>query len=208
VVDAAQGRGDVIGGEVPGGEVTRLLAEARAGDRAAADRLFALVYDDLHRLAARHARSGDARAHRTTSLVHEVYLRLDRDGRLPYNDRTHFFAVASRAMRQIVIDDARSRLTRKRGQGVVDRSLDDIGEGLVGAAPQPLAVEELLALDGALGRLEAAAPELARTVEWHFFGGMTFGEIARAQEVSERTVMRHWRTARAFLQGELTDPTP
>jgi RNA polymerase sigma factor (TIGR02999 family) len=183
------------------GEVTLLLQAARGGDRAATDRLFALVYQDLRRLAARHLRGGDARGHHTTSLVHEAYLRLDRDGRLPYNDRTHFFAVASRAMRQIVIDDARSRLTAKRGKGAPMRSLDEVAESPNG---EPLPIEELLALDAALSRLEVEEPQLAETVEWHFFGGLTFAEIASAREVSERTVLRHWRTARALLQANLS----
>lgn len=192
------------------GEVTLLLQAARAGDRAATDRLFALVYQDLRRLAARHLRGGDSRGHHTTSLVHEAYLRLDRDGRLPYNDRTHFFAVASRAMRQIVIDDARSRLTAKRGKGATLRSLDEVAESSAlanlggDAGGQRLPIEELLALDAALSRLEVEEPQLAETVEWHFFGGLTFAEIASAREVSERTVLRHWRTARALLQANLS----
>ncbi len=192
------------------GEVTLLLQAARGGDRAATDRLFALVYQDLRRLAARHLRGGDARGHHTTSLVHEAYLRLDREGRLPYNDRTHFFAVASRAMRQIVIDDARSRLTAKRGKGATLRSLDEVAESSalasLGGDPggQRLPIEELLALDAALSRLEVEEPQLAETVEWHFFGGLTFAEIASAREVSERTVLRHWRIARALLQANLS----
>ena len=189
------------------GEVTQLLQAARSGDRAATDRLFAVVYQDLHRLAARHLRGADARGHHTTSLVHEAYLRLDRDGRLPYNDRTHFFAVASRAMRQIVIDDARSRLTAKRGKGVAASSLDDVVEvaAVSGADGGRMPIEDLLALDEALSKLEADEPQLAQTVEWHFFGGLTFAEIASAREVSERTVLRHWRTARALLQAGLSD---
>lgn len=186
------------------GEVTRLLVAARAGDRDASARLFELVYDDLRRLAGRRLR--DRHGPSTTSLVHDAYLRMDRDGALPYADRRHFFAVAARAMRQIVIDDARSRKATKRGSGVEPVALEGIAE-----PPTPggeLPVEDLLALDAALARLEESEPRLAETVEWHFFAGLTFAEIADAREVSERTVLRDWRAARALLHQELALDAP
>lgn len=193
---------DGSSGSAPGaGEVTRLLVAARGGEAGAAEQLFDLVYDDLRQLAARHVRSQRAgQGPSTTSLVHEVFLRLAHRGDLPFNDRTHFFAVCSRAMRQLVIDDARSRRAGKRGGGQPAVDL----EAVAVAAPGPaMAHEELLALDTALGELEREAPRLAQVVEWHFFGGLTFGEIAAALGVSERTALRDWRAARALLHARL-----
>lgn len=182
------------------GEVTRLLAAARAGDEQASGRLFELVYDDLRRLAARHVRGARGGGPSATSLVHEAFLRLARRDELPYADRVHFFAVASRAMRQIVIDDARGRRARKRGGGQAEADLDAV---VVAAPAAETPIEELLALDGALTELAVDEPRLAETVEWHFFGGLTFVEIAEAREVSERTVLRDWRAARALLHARL-----
>ncbi len=182
------------------GEVTRLLAAARAGDTSASGRLFELVYGDLRQLAARHVRGARGAGPSPTSLVHEAFLRLARREELPYADRTHFFAVASRAMRQIVIDEARSRSAGKRGGGRAALALDDVAVAAPSAASSP---EELLAIHDALSELEAEAPRLAEVVEWHFFGGLTFPEIAEARGVSERTVLRDWRAARALLHERL-----
>ena len=191
-------------GEIRGiGEITALLEAARAGDAGAAGRLFEAVYADLRRLAAGQRRRlpGEG-AHQTTSLVHEAYLRLTRHGALPFESRGHLLAVAARAMRQIVIDDARARATTKRGSGRPPVSLDDVVEtgiaGGAGGAGEP-EIEELLALDRALERLEGEDARLARTIEWHFFAGLTFAEIAESTGVSERTVQRDWRAARALL---------
>lgn len=182
------------------GAVTRLLAAAREGDSAAPGKLFEIVYADLRVLAGRHVRGARNAGPSATSLVHEAFLRIAKRGDLPYADRTHFFAVASRAMRQIVIDDARGRKASKRGGGQSDVDL----EAIQVAAPAASApVEDLLALDDALSRLEREAPRLAQTVEWHFFGGLTFQEIAEATDVSRRTVQRDWRAARALLHLEL-----
>ena len=189
---------DREGGPSPAaGEITALLEAARAGDPGAASRLFEAVYADLRRVAAGQRRrlAGEG-AHQTTSLVHEAYLRLTRHGELPFESRGHLLAVAARAMRQIVIDDARARRTTKRGSGRPAVALDDVVEA--GAAAEP-EVEELLALDRALERLEGEDVRLARTIEWHFFGGLTFAEIAESTGVSERTVQRDWRAARALL---------
>lgn len=182
------------------GAVTRLLAAAREGDSAAPGKLFEIVYADLRALAGRHVRGARNAGPSATSLVHEAFLRIAKRGDLPYADRTHFFAVASRAMRQIVIDDARGRKASKRGGGQADVDF----EAIQVAAPAASApIEDLLALDDALSRLEQAAPRLAQTVEWHFFGGLTFSEIAEATDVSRRTVQRDWRAARALLHLEL-----
>ena len=185
------------------GAVTRLLAAARGGDSAAPGKLFEIVYADLRALAGRHVRGARNAGPSATSLVHEAFLRIAKRGDLPYADRTHFFAVASRAMRQIVIDDARGRKASKRGGGQTDVDL----EAIQVAAPAASApVEDLLALDDALSRLEREAPRLAQTVEWHFFGGLTFSEIAEATDVSRRTVQRDWRAARTLLHLELASP--
>lgn len=177
------------------GAVTRLLAAARQGDSEAPAKIFELVYADLRALAGRHVRAQQA-GPCATSLVHEAFLRLSRRGQLPYEDRQHLFAVASRAMRQVVVDRARGRQASKRGGGQADINFD----ALAIAAPATAApIEDLLALDEALSRLEREAPRLARTVEWHFFAGLTFPEIAEATDVSVRTVLRDWRAARALL---------
>ncbi len=191
---------------MPAEELTALLEAAREGDTGASQRLFALVYQDLRKLAARHVRAArGGTEHQATSLVHEAFLRLEHR-ELPFADRTHFFAVASRAMRQIVIDEVRARATTKRGGGFAEADIEAIAPI---AAPLPeSSPEDLLALDGALSELEREQPRLARTVEWHFFGGFTFLEIAEALEVSERTVVRDWRAARALLHARLsTSPT-
>jgi RNA polymerase sigma factor (TIGR02999 family) len=182
------------------GVVTRLLVAARQGDVDAPAKIFEIVYADLRALAGRHVRGSRNAGPSATSLVHEAFVRLARRGELPYNDRRHFFAVASRAMRQIVIDEARGRDATKRGGGQADIDLDLIA---VAAPATSAPVEDLLALDDALSHLRDEAPRLAQTVEWHFFGGLTFAEIAEATEVSRRTVMRDWRAARALLHLEL-----
>lgn len=179
-------------------DTTLLIAAARAGDKAAEARLFENVYADLHRLARRHLRDSGASDTRATSLVHEVYLRLARGAGLALNDRTHFFAVATRAMRQIVIDHVRQRLTDKRGGGIAPVSLDSalvaIAEGRD---------EDVLMLDAALERLASVDQRLAQLVELRFFGGLQFEELADATGMSERTLKRDWTKARAFLYREM-----
>ena len=178
-------------------EVTSLLQALAAGDRNASDRLFALVYGELRGLARRRlgARSPCATLE-TTSLVHETYLKLA-GGSWSAGDRAHFFALAGRAMRQIVIDHARRRRRDRRGGGARQLSLDET----------ELAIEEraaeLVALDAALDRLRAADGELAQLVEWRFFAGRSLDEIAEFTGGSTRTLKRRWRVARAFLYREL-----
>jgi RNA polymerase sigma factor (TIGR02999 family) len=186
------------------GEITQLLVDARSGRREALDRLFELVYGELRGMAHRRLRGvgagggwrGDATLS-TTVLVHEAYLKLTRSTEMSLNDRQHFFAVAGHAMRQIVIDRARRVTSEKRGSGLAPLSLDDV----------QLAVEEraaeLVALDTALGRLEAMDSRLAKLVELRFFAGRTLEEIAELEGRSERTLKRDWRKARAFLYREL-----
>ena len=179
--------------------VVDLLRGIRAGDRSEFDRLFASLYDELRRLARRHLRHRTpGQTLDTTALIHEAYLRMVDQSRAEWTDRAHFFAYASRVMRAILVDDARSRGAAKRGAGVLCFSLED----------RDLPIQEqgefILALDEALGRLGALSERLARTVECRFFGGMTEEEIATALAVSDRTVRRDWLKAKAWLYAELT----
>jgi len=177
------------------GEITALLAAYRNGDRTALDRLFPLVYVDLRERAHRQLnrrRPGDTLS--TTVVVHEAYLKLTGSTHQIYQDRVHFFAVASQAMRQILVDYARRNSAGKRGGPNAPVHPVDIQ-----ALPDPGRAEELLALDEALSRLELLDPRLARTVELRFFGGLSVEETAEALGVSPRTIKRDWRTARAFL---------
>lgn len=179
-------------------EITELIGRARAGEKAASERIFALLYDELRRLAAAQLR-GDA-VMRTTSLVHEAYLKLARHGALAVNDRGHFFAVAARAMRQIVIDHVRSRAAVRHGGDIDFASLDSTA---MQAAAQDRN-EEVLALDAALARLDEVDTQLASLVEMRFYAGLELTEIADVLERSERSLKRDWRRARAFLQLEMT----
>jgi RNA polymerase sigma factor (TIGR02999 family) len=189
-----------------GSDTTALLAAARDGDRAAYDRVFARVYEELRRVASRQsARFGgraDSATISTTALVHEAYLKLTRDQIVAGKDRIHFFALASRAMRQILLDHARHGSRRKRGGDVAKVELDGLAFEL--SSPEgEAAVHDLLALDRALERLSGVDPELARLVEWRFFAGLTLPEIVELTGSSERTLKRDWVVARAFLAREL-----
>jgi len=179
-------------------DITELIASARAGDAQASERLFAALYDELRRLAAAQLRGEDAM--RSTSLVHEAYLKLANHGALEVNDRGHFFAVAARIMRQIVIDHVRSRAALRRGGDLQFASLDTTA--LQAAAAER--TDELLALDAALDRLAAIDAQLAGLVEMRFYAGLELTEVAGVQDRSERSLKRDWRRARAFLLRELT----
>ncbi len=182
------------------GDITQLLAAYRNGDRSALDRLFPVVYDDLRRRAhGQLARRRPGETLSTTALVHEAYLKLSGSAGQTYEDRVHFFAVASRAMRQILVDYARRTAAAKRGGAVAPVSLDPEQLGDPGRA------DELVALDEALGRLEALDERLARMVEMRFFGGLSVEETAEALGVSPRTVKRDWRKARAVLYDDLRE---
>lgn len=182
-----------------GGEVTRLLLAWRQGDAAAPQRLFTLVYEELRRLArGRLRRRGPDDSLSATGLVNEVYLKLAGRERLELRDRGHFFALAGKAMRQILVDRSRRRAAARRGDPALRRPLED------GALPAETRADELLALDEALGRLEGLDPRLSRLVEVRFFGGLTLEEAADALEISPRTAKRDWQKARAFLNRELS----
>jgi RNA polymerase sigma factor (TIGR02999 family) len=182
-------------------ELTQLIREARSGSKPAADRLFTMVYDDLHRIAARQLQPYGGMA--TTSLVHEAYMKLARPAALELADRQHFFAVAARAMRQISINTTRERLAAKRGGGapvVTLGAADDVEADMSGT--------DLLALDAALEQLAAAEPRLAQLVELRFFGGMGLEEAGALIGLSPTTLKRDWRKARAFLHGVIGDALP
>jgi RNA polymerase sigma factor (TIGR02999 family) len=185
--------------EAPPGAVTALLRRAGAGEPQAADQLFALVYDELRRLAdaVRRGRAGDTLS--STALVHEAYLRLvPAAGRAPH-DRAHFFALAARAMRHVLVDAARERLAAKRGGGGPLVTLDE------GAAAVPAPDARLVALDEALRRLAALDARQARVVEYRYFAGLTAEEAGLLLGVSAPTVKRDWRAARAWLAAGLDD---
>ena len=189
-----------VGADPPVPGITELLRGIERGERDARNQLFEMVYRELRMIARRQlARRRGPTTLNTTALVHEAYLKLAGDSLLSTRDRGHFFALSSRAMRQVLVDHARRRLRNKRGGGAAVLPLDGID------VPISERAEELIALDGALERLEAMDAGLARLVEWRFFGGLSVEEVAGLMEVSDRTVKRHWRAARAFLFRELAD---
>jgi RNA polymerase sigma factor (TIGR02999 family) len=178
--------------DAPGiGEVTQLLRAAQEGEAAALERLIPLMYEDLRRLARRKlAHEYAERSLNPTALVHESYLKLG-GGAMVARDRSHFLALAARAMRQVLVDHARERKAAKRGAGAWERTtLTD------GVWVKELDDDGMLVLDEALARLH---PRERQVVECRFFGGMEESEIAAALGVSERTVERDWVKARARL---------
>jgi RNA polymerase sigma factor (TIGR02999 family) len=178
-----------------------LLDAARRGEPDALDQLFAIVYADL-KARARQQLRGESPTLGTTALVHEVYLKLAGSGR-DWNDRTHFMRVAARAMRQILIDRARRRLTEKRGGGARVVTLEEMA--VVVDSPHG-AAETLVALDDALRRLAEQSERLALVVELRFFGGLSVEETAQTLGVPDRTIKRDRRLARAFLEEALAEP--
>ena len=178
--------------------VTALLVQWQAGDQAALERLIPLVYEELRRLArARAARETGGRAMPATALVHEVYLRLVDGSAVPANSREHFMAIASRLMRQILVDDARRRQALKRAA-----DLPDLDAASLQLAEAPLSIDTM-ALDQALDALAAIDPRQKDVVEMKFFGGLTIAEIGAALGVSHATVEREWAMAKAFLFHKL-----
>lgn len=174
--------------------VTQLVEAAGSGDAAALKRLFSTVYVELKRIARRQLASRDGQTLDTTGLVHEAYLKLVNPERLQLRDRGHFFVVAAKAMRQIVIDHARRRLAVKRGGGVVEAvTLEE------NAALDSMTPDTLLRLDHALDQLSGLDQRLAELVEMRFFAGLSIEQIAQAQSLTTRTVHRDWRRAKAFL---------
>lgn len=180
-------------------DFTAALIACREGRAQAFDRLVVLAYDELKRIAHRQRRrsaSSDASV-QTTALVHETYLRLVDQTRIHYNDRGHFFAAWARAMRHVLVDEARRCTAQKRGGGSLDLPLD---EGKAADGPTP---EMVLAVNEALNRLAERDPRLQQIVECRYFAGLTEPETAEALRTSLRSVQRGWWKARAWLGEEL-----
>ena len=183
-------------------ELEALIRCADAADAQAAERLFALLYHELHRLAEHHLRrQGRTLTLGSTTLVHEAYLNMAGRDRVAFPDRARFLAYASRAMRTLVIDYARSRRAQKRGR---DLEITLVGDEPPTAIAQRTA-EELERLSDGLGELASLDPALASLVDLHFFCGLSFVEIAALRGVSDKTVQRDWRKARMLLQQSLLD---
>lgn len=180
--------------------VTQLLANLKDGDRAAANELMPLVYDEFRALAERQLRKERAgHTLQPTALVNEAYLRLIDQTRVDWHGRTHFFAVGAQAIRRILVDHARHHKRQKRGGGAARVALDE------GVARAPQADEDVLALHEALERLAKLDARQAQIVEMRFFGGMSVEEVADVLGVSKRTVEADWTMARAWLMRELTN---
>jgi RNA polymerase sigma factor (TIGR02999 family) len=178
--------------------VTALLRAAGAGDGRVLDALFEYVYAELRGLAHRVRSAGAGETLCTTALVHEAFIKLVPSAEIDWRNRAHFFGVAARAMRQILVDAARWRARRQREAG--DAWAVTFDEA---AQAAPARAEELIALDEALQRLEALDARQARIVEHRYFVGLTAQETAEVLGVSEATVNREWRAARAWLRREL-----
>jgi RNA polymerase sigma factor (TIGR02999 family) len=184
------------GDKMDPGDVTILLREVSAGIPDARERLFKLMYPELKRMAiSQMARERKDHTLQPTALVNEAFLRLP-TGELSVRDRSHFLAVAANAMRHILVDHARARMSHKRGSGKKEVLNENVGYD----QHRP---EQMLDLDEALSRLEAMSPRQARVVEMRFFAGLSEEQIAEVLQVSTRTIKRDWGIARAWLYGEL-----
>ena len=178
-----------------------LLGQWRRGDADAAEKLLPLIYEQLRAIARRQLAGRRAHTLMPTELVHEAYLKLS-NGVLPNSeDRVHFFAIAARAMREVLVDRERHRRARKRdgGEQVTLSSVDPA---------DPAQSVDVLALDQALRGLEEIDPRKSRVVELRVFGGLEFAEIAEVMDLSRATLARDFRTARAWLYRALEQPVP
>jgi RNA polymerase sigma factor (TIGR02999 family) len=177
---------------------TELLRAWSQGDGSALDRLIPLVYEELHRLAQRYMRQ-ERPDHtlQATSLVNEAYLRLIDVNRVEFRNRTHFLALAAQMMRRILVESARNRHRKKRGGRAVRLSLDEVPELPESTAP------DVVALSDALNGLATFDARMSQVVELRFFGGLTVEETAQVLTVSPETVMRDWKTAKAWLLREM-----
>jgi RNA polymerase sigma-70 factor, ECF subfamily len=178
--------------------VTRLLKDAQSGDESALNKLFPLVYDELRRLAS--IRMNSERSNHTlqpTALVHEVYMRLIDQHSVDWQNRLHFFGLASEMMRRVLVTHAVAKKTNKRGGEIVHVELD---EAVSFAGENEI---DFVELDEALNELEQFAPRQAKVVEMRFFGGLTNEEVAEFLKLDERTIKRDWRTAKAWLFEKL-----
>ena len=179
-------------------DVTGLLIQWSEGDRSAMDRLIPIVYDELHRIAGRYfRRERTDNTLQPTALVNEVYIRLVDQTGVSWQSRAHFFGIAARLMRQILVDNARARHRLKRGG-------DQQQISLTAADAEQKQNNDLLALNEALETLAEVDPQRSQIVELRFFGGLTIEETAEVMGISTPTVERSWRVARAWLQTELS----
>ena len=191
---------------VPRLEITEYLRAWEKGDDTALERLLPMVYAELRAIAARHL--GSERAGHTmqpTALANEAYLRLRGLGDVPWHDRSHFFAIASRIMRRILVDHARGKMADKRGAHAQRVQLT---EGFHDGQQPVMDAVELIDLDRALNELAAAEPRLARLVELRFFGGLKIEEASVLLGCSTRTAKRDWAFARAWLLQRLDNASP
>jgi len=183
-----------------GQDFAELLAAWNAREPGSDERLFSCIYAELRRMAAGHLRREEpGHTLQSTALAHEAYMRLSEGGTLATNDQEHFCAIASRTMRQILIDHARRRQSAKRGGGRADSPLDSFVLSVADSV-------DLVELDMALEKLRQLDPREASVVELRFFAGLTVPEVANALDVSVATVERDWVAARAWLRRELTAP--
>ncbi len=184
-------------------DVTQLLADWQTGDDQALEELLPLIYGELRQRASRYLR-GERQGHtlQTHDLVHETFLRLVDQRHVDWRNRSHFFAIAARMMRRILVDHARSQGYAKRGGDLCKIVLDEIPEVVAERGP------ELVALDDALHALAEVDPQLARLVELRYFGGLKTSEIGELFEISEPTVRRRFRFAKAWLYCSLTGTDP
>lgn len=179
-------------------DVTGLLDLWSNGDPDAFDKLVALVYPELRRLARNQLSRERVRdTLQTTALIHETYLRLSKEGAQPWTNRQHFYAIATRAMRQLLIEQARRIAARKRGGHLSRVQLNDVDKATATVA------KDVLGVHTALKELSQLAPRQARVVEYRYFGGFTQAEVAELLGVSEATVAREWRTAKLWLAWQL-----
>jgi RNA polymerase sigma-70 factor, ECF subfamily len=182
------------------GNITELLLQWRRGDESALEELMPLVYEELRRLA-RQCMRGERPGHtlQTTALVNEAYLRLVNSSRVQWQDRAHFFAIASQLMRRVLVDEARKRHNLKRGGEYLRVTIDKVE---LSSQPRDF---DLLALDHALDRLAEFAPRKSKVVELRFFGGLSIEETALVMGISTDIVKREWRTAKLWLLQELSE---
>lgn len=179
-------------------DITVLLAQARQGDAEARNALAPLVYDELKKLAASHMRREHmAHSVAATQLVSDAFMRLVGDARIDWESRSHFYAIASRAMRQILVDHARSRGRQKRGDGATHVSFDEV------VTVSTERDQDILAIEDALKSLEAIDPRQAEIVVMRFYGGMSMAAVADALGISKRSADREWALIKAWLRREL-----
>lgn len=181
-------------------DVTQLINKAQSGDKESLDKLLPLIYDELRRVAANQLRAErENHTLQATALVHEAYLRLLEQHEVDWQNRAHFFSIAAEMMRRILVNYAIQRNAKKRGDGITRISLDDA----ISFSSNNDEDLDLVSLDAALKRLAEFDETQARIVELRFFGGLTVEEVAEVMNISESTVKREWKMAKAWLKTQL-----